>query len=62
VPEPFIRDVQEQAFDKSQFLFEDQQGKFPLTILCPCSIYSIDVELHGRSKRCVTFARCTRVD
>jgi hypothetical protein len=44
VPEPFVEDFQEQAFDESQFLFEDQQGKCPMTILCLCSLYSIDVE------------------
>jgi hypothetical protein len=26
------------------------------------SLYSVDVELHDRSKRCVIFARPTRVD
>jgi hypothetical protein len=36
--EPFIADFQEQAFDESQFLFEDRQGKYPLTILCLCSL------------------------
>jgi hypothetical protein len=34
VPEPFVEDFQEQAFDESQFLFVEQQGKCPLTILC----------------------------
>jgi hypothetical protein len=34
VPEPFAEDFQEQAFDESQFLFVEQQGKCPLTILC----------------------------
>jgi hypothetical protein len=36
VPEPFAKDSQEQAFDEFQFLFADQQGKCPLTILCLC--------------------------
>jgi hypothetical protein len=51
VPEPFIGDFEEQAFDESHFLFEDYHGKCPLTILCLCSIYFVDVELHDRSKR-----------
>jgi hypothetical protein len=29
VSEPFIGDFQDQPFDESQFLFEDQQGKCP---------------------------------
>jgi hypothetical protein len=33
VPELFAKDFQEQAFDESYFLFAEQQGKFPLTIL-----------------------------
>jgi hypothetical protein len=44
VLEPFVEDFQEQAFDESQFLFEDQQGKCPMTILYLCSLYSVDVE------------------
>jgi hypothetical protein len=42
VPEPFFEDFQDQAFEKSQFFFAEQQDK------CPCSfcayyflIYSI---------------------
>jgi hypothetical protein len=34
VSDPFTEDFQEQAFDESQFLFAEQQGKCPLTILC----------------------------
>jgi hypothetical protein len=49
VLEPFVGHFQEEVFDESQFLFEDQQGKCPLNILCLCSIYSIDVDLHDRS-------------
>jgi hypothetical protein len=33
VPVAFIEDFQEQAFDEPLFLFEEQQGKCPLTIL-----------------------------
>jgi hypothetical protein len=32
VPELIAEDFQEQAFDVSQFLFAEQQGKCPLTI------------------------------
>jgi hypothetical protein len=62
VPEPYIGDFQDQLFDESQFLFEDQQGKCPLTNVLPCSLYSVDVELHDRSKHCATFAMLTSVD
>jgi hypothetical protein len=62
VSKPYIGDFQDQLFDKSQFLFEDQQHKCPLTILHLCYLYSIDVELDDRSMRCATFARLTSVD
>jgi hypothetical protein len=29
VPEPFSEDLQDQAFEKSQFFFVGQQGKLP---------------------------------
>jgi hypothetical protein len=29
VPEPFFDDFQDQAFEKSQLFFMDQQGKLP---------------------------------
>jgi hypothetical protein len=29
VSEPFFKDFQDQAFEKSQFFFADQQGKLP---------------------------------
>jgi hypothetical protein len=62
VSEPFVEDFQDQLFDESQFLSEDQQGKCPFTILRLSSLDSIDVELYDRSKRCATFARLTSVD
>jgi hypothetical protein len=62
VLESFVGDFQDQFFDESQFLFEDQQGKCPLTILRLCSLCSVDVELHDRSKHRTTFARLTSVD
>jgi hypothetical protein len=36
----FAEDFQEQAFEEFQFLFAEQQGKCPLTILhlCPFSL------------------------
>jgi hypothetical protein len=39
--EPFAEDFHEQAFDESQFLFAEQQGKCPLTIFAPMSLPSI---------------------
>jgi hypothetical protein len=29
VPEPFFEDFQDEAFEGSQFFFEEQQGKCP---------------------------------
>jgi hypothetical protein len=34
MPEPFIGDFLDLPFDESQFLFKDQQGKYPLINLC----------------------------
>jgi hypothetical protein len=53
VPELFFEDFQDQAFEESQFFFAEQQGKCP----CPfCAhyflIYSVEIELHDRSKCC----------
>jgi hypothetical protein len=29
MPEPFFEDIQDQAFEESQFFFAEQQGKCP---------------------------------
>jgi hypothetical protein len=52
VSEPFFEDFQYQAFEESQFLFVEQQGKCPS--FCAYIFFlsnSIEVELHDRSKR-----------
>jgi hypothetical protein len=62
VPEPFVGDFKDLLFDESQFLFEDHQGKCLLIILHLYSLFSVDVELHDRSKCCANFARITSID
>jgi hypothetical protein len=53
VPEPFFEDFQDQAFEESQFFLAEQQGK-SLDHFAPTtfSIYSVEIELRDRSKRC----------
>jgi hypothetical protein len=53
VPEPFFEDFPDQAFKESLFFFAEQQGKV-IDYFAPITfpIYSVEIELRDRSKRC----------
>jgi hypothetical protein len=56
VPEPFFKDFQDQAFEESPLFFVEQQGKCPWPFCAHYfPIYSVEVELHVRSKHCANF-------
>jgi hypothetical protein len=63
MPEPFFEDFQEQALRSPSFSLRSSKAS-ALDHFAPTTfpIYSVEIELHDRSKHYVNFARPTRID